>query len=442
MSASSATGPLTGGGSSSVPATAAKYDGRENAGAVVDIYSGSDAAAAAAGAASAAFARPSFAALKSYGFRAQRAVARLQALGAGPLPPLDAAAWPKPSAGDPLPLVCASVTKWCEVTGMRRGEAPPRLADGSGNAATAGVPGQLQLASPTSTSPQQSSPTQAALTPAAASPAAPATTSLDGAANSTPVDGAGAVSAATGDGAQMHTLEGFALPADRNVAVPYRFMFTTLEERAAALEGRLEEAGDAIVDAAGLGPLVVPVGTTSQVPIVYVGRIVVDGEGRLNASSVLLEGSNAAGGSSSSSGGGRYGAGRVLLDLREAVSAGSDGAAPSPWGDAGAGFSLFPGQVVAVRGINTGGDIFIVSHIYHGLPLPTAADTFVNATALAECTAATGGGPLRVWAAAGPFTLSTNLEYVPLQVSQRAATAIAVSSRVRCFSCARCTSPT
>jgi hypothetical protein len=59
-----------------------------------------------------------------------------------------------------------------------------------------------------------------------------------------------------------------------------------------------------------------------QTPVVYVGRVVVDGEGKINHSSVLLEG-NCQGDNASV-----VPTARVLLDLRDVP-----------------GFSLFPGQV-------------------------------------------------------------------------------------------------
>jgi len=73
-----------------------------------------------------------------------------------------------------------------------------------------------------------------------------------------------------------------------------------------------------------------------QEPSVGVGRVCCDADGRLNATSVILEGSHQT----------TYGA-SVALKLNLVAS-----------------YSLFPGQIVAVEGTNHSGDAFIAQKIY------------------------------------------------------------------------------
>ena len=55
------------------------------------------------------------------------------------------------------------------------------------------------------------------------------------------------------------------------------------------LELRLRKLGDVILNRAGLGPAL-PLGRTTLDPAVFVGRVCCDGDGRLNAKSILLQG--------------------------------------------------------------------------------------------------------------------------------------------------------
>ena len=133
----------------------------------------------------------------------------------------------------------------------------------------------------------------------------------------------------------------------------------------------------------------VAVGTRSETPVVYVGRVCVAseaGDGKINSSSVLLEGLMADGGK------------RVALDLSEL-----------------AGYSLFPGQVVAVRGVNALGYKMMVQALFHGVTPPPPMVRACNARAIAQAAAKVGGGPLRVWAATGPYCCHSDLTYQPLR---------------------------
>lgn len=143
----------------------------------------------------------------------------------------------------------------------------------------------------------------------------------------------------------------------------------------------------------------VPVGTRSDTPVVYVGRVCVAteaGDGKINATSVLLEGIMADGGK------------RVALDLSEL-----------------GGFSLFPGQVIAVRGINAVGYRMVVQALYHGIAAPPPVMRACNARAVAQAAMKAGGGPLRVWTAVGPYCCHSDLTFQPLRDLLTEATAAA-----------------
>ena len=181
-----------------------------------------------------------------------------------------------------------------------------------------------------------------------------------------------------------------------------RYMHCSLDAMADALESRLLRFEDALLAAHEL-PEPTPVGVTSQQEALVVGRILTESEagtGRINARSVLLEGSRA-----TSNGH------RVRLDLSRLPE-----------------YTFFPGQVVACEGIATSDTSFAVTRVHTEAPLPTphsAVDVLQRDAQVAAGAAAgavtgvgsdgRGGGPLRVWSACGPFTLNSDLEYSPLR---------------------------
>ncbi len=136
--------------------------------------------------------------------------------------------------------------------------------------------------------------------------------------------------------------------------------------------------------AAALGCDVHPVAAAAQQPSLFVGRICCDAEGgRLNPQSLLLEGSQR------SSGGAR-----VRLDVSRLPS-----------------FRLFPGQVVALRGTNPSGHCVVAAQLLPGLAAPPARTPLAELAAFAS---ATGRRGQSLVVAAGPFSSSEDLEYVPL----------------------------
>ncbi|KAJ5653880.1 hypothetical protein N7490_000883 [Penicillium lividum] len=135
--------------------------------------------------------------------------------------------------------------------------------------------------------------------------------------------------------------------------------------------------------------------TQSTSEIIAVGRIASDAmEGRLNPASLVLETSR------------RTGAGRrVPLKV-----------------DSVPGLSFFPGQIVALRGINPSGEYFTVKEILPIPLLPPAASSAVTFDNINERLETGGDLPLNVMVAAGPFTADDNLDFEPLQeLCQKAA---------------------
>lgn len=174
-------------------------------------------------------------------------------------------------------------------------------------------------------------------------------------------------------------------------AHPPRLLTDSLADRATFLEGRIGAFAAAFEAATGTAPAA-PVGVALQdEAAVFAGRVVCDtagggsttaattaGGGRLNAASIVLEGSAAL-----------SGGGRARLDVARLT------------GPGGPGFRLFPGQAVAVTGACPAGHTLVASALHASVPLPPASST---PHALARFSASTGPAGMRVLVAAGPYT--------------------------------------
>ena len=174
-----------------------------------------------------------------------------------------------------------------------------------------------------------------------------------------------------------------------NVSQRYRFMFTTLEERARALDRHLLKLQEQMCQVVGITEDdLQPVGVPSQDMVWVCGRICCEAaEGRINKSSVLLEGSR------------RLSQGRrVQLDLQEVPS-----------------FALFPGQVVLVQGVNSSGRKMTAKRIMEGVPRPKLTSSASQLLEYHHSEHYQRGAPLHVVTAAGPFTTADSLDYQPLQ---------------------------
>ncbi|XP_066574868.1 DNA polymerase alpha subunit B [Amia ocellicauda] len=158
----------------------------------------------------------------------------------------------------------------------------------------------------------------------------------------------------------------------------YRFMFQKLRDVRDVLSERIEELGTELKTRFNIEEFS-SVSMPAQDSVAVLGQVCCDSNGKLNAQSVVLEGER-----EQSSGG------RVPLQLSELPE-----------------YSLFPGQVVVLEGLNTTGRKLVVSRLYEGVPLP-----FHTAEGQPEDTAA--DDPLMVMVACGPFTPSDSLNYEPL----------------------------
>ena len=131
-----------------------------------------------------------------------------------------------------------------------------------------------------------------------------------------------------------------------------------------------------------------PVGRARQYRVLVCGRICCESEvGRLNSQSLLLEGANGL---------------RVKLDVEQGNARTN-------------GFSLFPGQVVAVEGMCTNGRVLVADHIYDSVPPPAPVTPAGKLLEYNYGAKFTEGHPLSVFVASGPYTPSTDLLFEPLE---------------------------
>lgn len=182
---------------------------------------------------------------------------------------------------------------------------------------------------------------------------------------------------------------------ESNQTKAYRCMFTTTEQRANALNRQLEATGSLIVEKYQLGKTadVAPlegVGIPRADEVCCMGRICnAAHQGRINSTSVLLEGCR------HSSGGARVEVDLTLLQANQTP------------------YSVFPGQIVAVEGMNPSGRKLQVQRMCEGAaaePLRSSVRDLQRWHHQEQ-----EGQPLKLITAAGPFTTSDNFNYQPLQ---------------------------
>jgi DNA polymerase alpha subunit B len=192
-----------------------------------------------------------------------------------------------------------------------------------------------------------------------------------------------------------------------NITESYRHMFTTLEDRANALQRQLVRTKDAIVEdiesermnkkeaADDVVASFEEVNVPRQHPSTCVGRICNEAHnGKMNTTSVVLEGS------SSSCGGARVNVDLSHMQKKEQQQQG---------------YSLFPGQIVAIEGINGTGRKITATKVREGASLPPASSS-AHAIRKYYCDDDTQEqpiAPLKVISACGPFTTAKSMDYAP-----------------------------
>jgi DNA polymerase alpha subunit B len=174
----------------------------------------------------------------------------------------------------------------------------------------------------------------------------------------------------------------------------YKPMAMHISEASGILDDRIEEFQELVQSHYGLDDTAFGNATNQNTrEIIAVGRIVSDAlEGKINASSLMLETSR------------RTGAGlRVPLRV-ESIS-----------------YEFFPGQIVAIRGINASGEYFSVNEVLEmpllpaSASLPSAIDAWNERLGVFEGQDAESPlHALNVLVAAGPFTADDNLAFEPL----------------------------
>ncbi|KAG8848497.1 DNA-directed DNA polymerase alpha subunit pol12, partial [Serendipita sp. 411] len=158
----------------------------------------------------------------------------------------------------------------------------------------------------------------------------------------------------------------------------YRYMHERLTERSTVLDDRLDEFAELVRVHYNLEDIGDPASTSDE-ELVVVGRICCEEDStKLNESSVMLETSRL------------MGAGmRVLLKFNPSVT--TNGESPV--------LPLYPGAIVALKGINETGEWFQVSQI---LSIPLLPNNI-------SCSSQER--PVSMAIAAGPFTIDSNLNY-------------------------------
>lgn len=155
----------------------------------------------------------------------------------------------------------------------------------------------------------------------------------------------------------------------------YKSMFQKLPDIREVLTWKIEELGSKLKEhykIEAFTPLLVP----AQEPITLLGQIGCDSNGKLNSKSVILEGDR-----EHSSGA------QIPVDLTDLKE-----------------YSLFPGQVVIMEGVNTTGRKLVATKVYEGVPLPFYQPTEEDG----------GLEQTMVLVTCGPYTTSDSITYDPL----------------------------
>ncbi|XP_056144380.1 DNA polymerase alpha subunit B [Lampris incognitus] len=172
---------------------------------------------------------------------------------------------------------------------------------------------------------------------------------------------------------QLDLLEG----PEETLRGSYKYMFQRSRDVRNVLTEKIEELGEGLKSHFNIEEFS-PVSLPAQDRVTVMGQVCCDSNGKLNAQSVLLEAGPEQGGQ------------QVPVDLSELRE-----------------YSLFPGQVVVMEGMDTTGRKLVASKLYEGIPLPfytpevkQEMDEFPE--------------PVSVLVACGPYTPSDSLTFDPL----------------------------
>ncbi|XP_053284054.1 DNA polymerase alpha subunit B [Pleuronectes platessa] len=174
-----------------------------------------------------------------------------------------------------------------------------------------------------------------------------------------------------GAGVQLQLLES----SEDSLRCSYKFMFQRLRDVRNVLTDKIEELGESLKSHFNIEEFS-PVSLPAQDSMTVLGQVCCDSNGKLNAQSVLLEAGPEQGGQ------------QVPVDLSELKE-----------------YSLFPGQVVVMEGMNTTGRKLVASKLYQSVPLPFYTP---------EMKMEMDEEPMNVLVACGPFTTSDTLTFDPL----------------------------
>uniref|UniRef100_UPI00398EFD7F DNA polymerase alpha subunit B isoform X1 n=1 Tax=Pristiophorus japonicus TaxID=55135 RepID=UPI00398EFD7F len=185
-----------------------------------------------------------------------------------------------------------------------------------------------------------------------------------------------------GTGGRAASVQLLTAPED-SLTKSFKHMFQKLFDIREVLTERIEDLGQALTDRYSIEEFR-SVSMPAQESVTFLGQIACDSNGKLNAKSVILQGDRA-----HSSGM------QVLLDLSELKE-----------------YSLFPGQVVALEGINSTGRRVVASRLYEGVPLPFYKPEKQSLEEEEEDFE--GLEQQMVLVACGPYTTSDSITYDPM----------------------------
>ncbi|XP_062332959.1 DNA polymerase alpha subunit B [Osmerus eperlanus] len=174
-------------------------------------------------------------------------------------------------------------------------------------------------------------------------------------------------------GVRLELLEG----EEETLLASYKYMFQRLRDVRNVLTEKIEELGEELRTHFSIEEFS-PASLPAQDKVTVLGQVCCDSNGKLNAHSVLLEAGPDQGGQ------------QVPVDLSELRE-----------------YSLFPGQVVVMEGMNTSGRKLVASKLYEGVPLPFYTNEIKQEMDEVP-------EQVMVMLACGPYTPSDSLTFDPL----------------------------